>query len=156
MFGEMLGLWCVQVWHDQGQPETYAAGGAGPRARHLDGRCLARREGGAGIPAGLEVVLVEASPVLQDAQAEKLKDSGAAIRWKAHFDDTLGDRPLFLLANEFFDALPVRQYVKTERGWCERMVVAKDGALAFRAGAGGDARLRHSGRAARRASGRRL
>ena len=45
------------------------------------------------------------------------------IRWQAHFDDSLTDRPLFLLANEFFDALPIRQYVKTERGWCERMVV---------------------------------
>ena len=36
----------------------------------------------------------------------------------------LADRPLFLVANEFFDALPIRQYVKTERGWCERMVTA--------------------------------
>ena len=80
---------------------------------------------------GLEVVMVEASPALQKAQAEKLKDSGAEIRWVTHFDDSLADRPLFLLANEFFDAMPVRQYIKTERGWCERMVVMKDGVLDF-------------------------
>ena len=54
------------------------------------------------------------------------------IRWTAQFDDSLSDQPLFLLANEFFDALPIRQYVKTVRGWCERMVtVDANGALDF-------------------------
>jgi SAM-dependent MidA family methyltransferase len=47
------------------------------------------------------------------------------------FDGSLDDRPLFLVANEFFDALPLRQYVKTERGWCERMVTQQDGELHF-------------------------
>jgi SAM-dependent MidA family methyltransferase len=79
---------------------------------------------------GLEVMLVEASPVLQAIQKEKLKDSGAQINWMGRFDET-GSGPLFLLANEFFDALPIRQFVKTQRGWCERMVTVKDGALAF-------------------------
>ena len=54
------------------------------------------------------------------------------IEWRTHFDPSLNDRPLFLLANEFFDALPVNQYVKTERGWCERMVtVDASSALTF-------------------------
>ena len=44
---------------------------------------------------------------------------------------SLTDRPLFLVANEFFDALPVRQYVKTARGWCERMVTVLNGDLTF-------------------------
>ena len=73
---------------------------------------------------------MEASPALQSAGG-KTERQRRAIRWAAHFDDSLADRPLFLLANEFFDALPIRQYVKTERGWCERMVVAKDGELEF-------------------------
>jgi SAM-dependent MidA family methyltransferase len=77
----------------------------------------------------VELVLVEASPTLQTIQREKLRGSGARIRWATHFD--VRDSPLLLLANEFFDALPVRQYVKTARGWCERMVVLKDGALDF-------------------------
>jgi NADH dehydrogenase [ubiquinone] 1 alpha subcomplex assembly factor 7 len=41
------------------------------------------------------------------------------------------DLPLFLVANEFFDALPVRQFVKSERGWHERMVTAENGVLRF-------------------------
>jgi SAM-dependent MidA family methyltransferase len=80
---------------------------------------------------GLDIVLVEASPVLRVLQARKLADSPAAIRWTTHFDDSLADRPLLLLANEFFDALPIRQYVKTARGWCERMVVLREGRLDF-------------------------
>ncbi len=56
---------------------------------------------------------------------------GADVSWQAQFDDSLADRPLFLVANEFFDALPLRQYVKTERGWCERMVTVLNGDLAF-------------------------
>jgi len=79
----------------------------------------------------LEVVLVEASPVLTDIQRAKLANSGANVRWQTQFDDSLTDRPLLLVANEFFDALPVRQYVKTPRGWCERMVTAKNGELEF-------------------------
>ena len=105
---------------------------------------------------GLEVVLVEASPALQKAQAEKLKDSGAAIRWATHFDDSLADRPLFLLANEFFDAMPVRQYVKTERGWCERMVVTQRRRAGFRAGADTHAACGDSGQPRRRAGRRGL
>jgi len=66
---------------------------------------------------------------LREIQKARLEKSGARLRWTAHFD--VADVPLLLVANEFFDALPIRQYVKTARGWCERMVVVKDGALDF-------------------------
>ena len=73
----------------------------------------------------LEVVLVEASPALREMQADKLRGVGADVPGSRSSTTVLADRPLFLVANEFFDALPVRQYVKTERGWCERMVTAR-------------------------------
>jgi SAM-dependent MidA family methyltransferase len=76
-------------------------------------------------------VVIEASPALREMQADKLRNIGADVSWQPQFDDSLTDRPLFLVANEFFDALPVRQYVKTARGWCERMITAKDGELTF-------------------------
>jgi SAM-dependent MidA family methyltransferase len=78
-----------------------------------------------------EVLLVEASPVLEAMQRDKLKTSAADISWRTRFDESLADRPLFLLANEFFDCLPLRQFVKTARGWCERMVTVQGGSLAF-------------------------
>ena len=69
----------------------------------------------------LEVVLIEASPALRAVQQQMLAGCGVPVRWQAQFGHGLDERPLFLAANEFFDALPLRQYVKTGRGWCERM-----------------------------------
>ncbi len=136
MFGEMLGLWCVQVWHEQGQARRKRLVELGPGRGTLMADALRAAKVAPEFLSGLEVVLVEASPALQKVQAEKLKDfigkeGGVSVRWVTHFDDSLGDLPLLLVANEFFDALPIRQYVKTQRGWCERMVIAKDGVLDF-------------------------
>jgi SAM-dependent MidA family methyltransferase len=132
MFGELLGLWIAQCWHDQKRPDARLVE-LGPGRGTLMSDAL--RVIGQLMPEFLtkvEVVLVEASPTLTAIQKETLAASGAKIRWATQFDDTLGDLPLFLLANEFFDALPIRQFVKTERGWCERMVVLTgDGALDF-------------------------
>ena len=129
MFGEMLGLWCAQVWQDQGCPKNLRLVELGPGRGTLMADMLRALKLVADMK--VEVMLVEASPVLQGIQRRTLQDSGVTIAWKTHFDESLADRPLLLIANEFFDALPIRQYAKTERGWCERMVVEKDGALAF-------------------------
>src|SRR5471032_296939 len=131
MFGEMIGLWLVQAWADQGCPKNPRLVELGPGRGTLMADILRTAAVAPEFLADLEVVLVEASPALQQVQADKLRGLGADISWQAQFDDRLGDRPLFLIANEFFDALPVRQYVKTERGWCERMVTALDGELIF-------------------------
>ena len=129
MFGEMLGLWCGQAWVDQGCPKNTKLVELGPGRGTLMADAVRVLKRVPGFLAEVELVLVEASPTLRNMQREKLRDSGAQIRWTTHFD--VQDSPLLLLANEFFDALPIRQYVKTARGWCERMVVLKDGALDF-------------------------
>jgi SAM-dependent MidA family methyltransferase len=136
MFGEMVGLWLVQAWADQGAPKNPRLVELGPGRGTLMADILRVAQVAPEFMADLEVVLVEASPALQQMQGEKLRGLnngilGADISWQAQFDDSLADRPLFLVANEFFDALPLRQYVKTERGWCERMVTASNGELAF-------------------------
>ena len=144
MFGEMLGLWCAQVWHDQGKPEAPQLVELGPGRGTLMADALRAAEAWCRNSCdGLEVVLVEASPALREMQAETLQGLRRADSLDARsFDDALTDRPLFLLANEFFDALPIRQYVKTERGWCERMVVLEGRRAGFRAGAAVAARRR--------------
>ena len=129
MFGEMLGLWCGQVWVDQGCPKNTRLVELGPGRGTLMADALRALKRVPGFLDEVELVLVEASPTLRDIQHERLKDSGANIRWSTHFE--VQEAPLLLLANEFFDALPVRQYVKTARGWCERMVIVKDGTLDF-------------------------
>lgn len=131
VFGEMLGLWCVQVWHDQGRCATKRLVELGPGRGTLMADALRAARVAPEFLDGLEVVLVESSPALKDAQQERLREWGGMIRWTGQFDSSLGDRPLFLLANEFFDALPIRQYVKTVRGWRERMVTLAGGKLDF-------------------------
>lgn len=132
VFGEFLGLWCVQVWHDQGKPVRKRLVEVGPGRGTLMNDALRAMNVAPDFLEGLEVVLVEASPALTAVQKELLQNHRVEIRWVERFDSSLGDRPLFLLANEFFDALPIHQYVKTARGWCERMVtVDPKGALAF-------------------------
>ncbi|MDE1938118.1 MAG: SAM-dependent methyltransferase [Alphaproteobacteria bacterium] len=131
-FGELLGLWTVQAWHDQGRPDGARLVELGPGRGTLMADAL--RAIAAAAPdflAEAEVTLVEASPILESLQRDRLKTSAVDISWCKHFDSTLTDRPLFLLANEFFDCLPVRQFVKTAHGWHERMVTAENGALAF-------------------------
>lgn len=131
MFGEMVGLWLVQTWSDQGCPKNPRLVELGPGRGTLMADVLRTAKVAPEFLAELDVVLIEASPALQQVQADKLRGLGADISWTAQFDDSLGDRPLFLIANEFFDALPLRQYVKTARGWCERMVTVLNGELTF-------------------------
>jgi SAM-dependent MidA family methyltransferase len=132
MFGELLGLWLAQSWHEQGKPARPRLVELGPGRGTLMRDALRAMKLMPEFRDQLEVVLVEMSPALRHVQEATLKDCGVTLRWVESFGSIAADRPLFLVANEFFDALPIRQYVRTERGWCERMVTADtDGALAF-------------------------
>lgn len=132
MFGELIGLWLAQTWHDQGKPKRPLLIELGPGRGTLMADALRATKRMPEFRATLDVLLVEASPVLRNVQEETLRDCGVAVRWTANFEPPNDGRSLFLIANEFFDALPIRQYVKTERGWCERMVTLDErGALAF-------------------------
>jgi SAM-dependent MidA family methyltransferase len=114
MFGELIGLWLADLWDKAGRP----------RARYLElgpGRgTLAADALRAMRAAGLEppVDLVETSPTLRSAQAERLQGA----RWHDDLSTLPDDAPLLAVANEFFDALPVRQLVAAGRGWCVRLV----------------------------------
>ena len=130
MFGELIGLWIAQVWIDQGKPERPLLVELGPGRGTLMADALRALKLVPEFRAGLEVLLIEASPTLRKAQGETLRECGVRIRWEDSFEPA--GQPLYLVANEFFDALPVHQYVKTERGWCERMVTLDEkGALSF-------------------------
>jgi NADH dehydrogenase [ubiquinone] 1 alpha subcomplex assembly factor 7 len=129
MFGELVGLWCVQCWIDQEKPKHAQLVELGPGRGTLMADALRAAKIAPDFLKSIEVVFVEASPALRAMQQERLKDCGVAIAWKDRFEAP--NRPLYLVANEFFDALPVRQFVHTERGWCERMVIADKGGLAF-------------------------
>jgi NADH dehydrogenase [ubiquinone] 1 alpha subcomplex assembly factor 7 len=126
MYGELLGLCLAQGWLDQGSPAPFTLAELGPGRGTLMADVLRATRGVPGFHAAMQVVLVEASPRLRKVQAATL--AGYQITWA---DDTgsLPALPLFLLANEFFDALPIRQFRRVGQGWAETVVGLADGGL---------------------------
>ncbi|MGL4236751.1 class I SAM-dependent methyltransferase [Tabrizicola sp.] len=131
MFGELIGLALAQAWLDQGAPSPFTLAELGPGRGTLMADILRATKGVPGFHASAQVVLVEASPVLRHAQERTVgRGHDFGLRWIEAAHD-LPEQPLFLIANEFFDALPIHQYQFVNGLWHERLVGLKDGALAF-------------------------
>ncbi|MBI6629280.1 class I SAM-dependent methyltransferase [Pontibaca salina] len=128
MFGELIGLSLAQAWLDQGSPNPFTLAELGPGRGTLMADLLRATRAIPGFHDAAQISLVEASPVLRATQAENLPDH--APQW-LDSAASLPQAPLFLIANEFFDALPVRQFIRHEQGWAERRIIYVDGALAF-------------------------
>jgi SAM-dependent MidA family methyltransferase len=138
MFGELAAAWLVGEWRSAGSPagSTIAEIGPGRGTMMKDmARTILRLA--PELAAGARFALVETSPRLRDVQRATLAGTALAFEWHDAIA-TLRDGPLFIVGNELFDALPVRQFGKTSTGWRERMVGLSDGGeLAFVAGAAG-------------------
>lgn len=119
MFGELMGLSLAQAWIDQNQSGAFALAELGPGRGTLLADILRATAQVPGFRDAAEIHLVETSPTLRAEQASNL--APAQVTW--HDDvSTLPDMPLFVVANEFFDALPVRQFKRDDAGWCEVVV----------------------------------
>jgi len=116
MFGELIGLWLADMWINAGRPEPvhYVELGPGRGTLARDALRAARRY-------GLEptVHLVEGSAALRDVQRAAVPGA----QWHHDLSTIPAYGPVLIVANEFLDALPVRQLVKTPDGWRERMVM---------------------------------
>lgn len=128
MFGELLGLCLAQHWLDSGAPASFTLAEIGPGRGTLMADILRATRTVPGFHAGARVTLIEASPKLRARQRQTLGNH--PVTW---LDDVaqLAEAPLWLVANEFFDALPIRQFTRDPAGWRETMVTAEDGRLAF-------------------------
>lgn len=130
MFGETLGAWAADVWVKLGAPSRFSLVECGPGRGTLMADALRATRRVPGFHASLAVHLVETSPVLRAYQERALK--GFAVTWHDTLETLPANGPLVLLANEFLDALPVRQIVKTASGWAERaLILDAQGSLAF-------------------------
>jgi SAM-dependent MidA family methyltransferase len=128
MFGEMLGLWLAQAWMDRGSPSPFLLAELGPGRGTLMADILRASARVPGFAEAADLWLVETSPALRRKQWEAL--SAHQPNWADDIDG-LPDGPLFLIANEFFDALPIRQFVLRDGALHERMVGLTGDALAF-------------------------
>lgn len=118
MFGELIGAWLADLWDRAGRPRiAYVELGPGRGTLAVDAlRAMAT--------AGLEppVHFVETSPTLRKAQAARVPQA----TWHGEIGTLPNDLPLLVVANEFFDALPIRQLLRTGEGWHERVVACQD------------------------------
>lgn len=122
MFGELIGLWMADIWIRAGRQEGvhYVELGPGRGTLARDAlRAMQRYE--------LEPSMhfVESSAALRDIQLAAVPQA----QWHHDLSSLPADGPMLVVANEFFDALPVRQLVKTPQGWRERMVDFRDGSF---------------------------
>lgn len=125
MFGELVGAWLAERWLAIGRPAPVRLVELGPGRGTLMADAMRATRGVPGFHAALDLHLVEINEPLRALQAAAL--AAHRPRWHARLDDVPAG-PTLLVANEFFDALPVRQFERTEAGWRERMVgLADDG-----------------------------
>lgn len=131
VFGELIGLWCVDVWRKLGSPATCTLVELGPgRGTLMKDALRAARL----VPAFLNAVtvsMVEVSEALRRLQQDALREAPVAAHWLDRFEDLDVKGPLIVVANEFFDALPIRQWVRGESGWNERRVGLSGDTLTF-------------------------
>lgn len=138
LFGEMIGVFLVHAWQQHGSPEGAIIAEIGPgRGTMMSDMLRVVRRLAPDLYAGSTVHLVETSERLRDVQAATL----SAYQGKVHWHDSFDSLPagfLLVAANELFDAIPIRQFVRTAVGFRERMVgLDADEELTFAAGAAG-------------------
>ncbi|WP_439574559.1 class I SAM-dependent methyltransferase [Phreatobacter sp.] len=131
VFGELIGAFAAATWQAMGQPSPLRLVELGPGRGTLMADLLRAARSMPDFAGALDIHLVETSPRLREHQREALHATGASASW--HDDlETVPAGATILVANEFLDALPVRQLVMTERGWRERVVgLDAGGAFAF-------------------------
>lgn len=121
MFGELIGAWIADLWMQMGKPEKAMIVELGPGRGTLSADIMRILSTWPDCRAAMSLHLVENSMALREEQREALKDF-----IEPKFYDRFEDVPpgtVFVIANEFLDALPVRQYVRKNRKWHEKMVI---------------------------------
>ena len=128
MFGELIGLWCLDVWTKMGSPKEIVLLELGPGRGTLMLDMLRATAKVEAFHKALRIHLLESNEVLRAKQREKL--AGHTLTYLENLAD-LPALPVLCVANEFFDALPIRQFVKGEADWRERLVMWDENRFSF-------------------------
>ncbi len=121
MFGELVGLWAVATWEMMGGPRPFVLAELGPGRGTLMADIVRTAVIKPAFLRAADIHLVEISPRLREVQQATLAATGLAFHWHTRLDN-LPRAPAIIIANEFFDALPVRQFQWRDSRWSERVV----------------------------------
>lgn len=130
MFGELLGLWAAVVWQQMGAPGKIQLIELGPGRGTLMSDALRAARGVSGFIESVSVNMVETSPVLTALQEQALADAAVESHWYQAIEE-VPDGPSVIIGNEFLDALPIRQWVKSGDSWQERCIDYVEDQFAF-------------------------
>ena len=135
MFGELIGIWCVSMWRDMGEPAKFNLVEMGPGRGTLMADLLRASAIDAGFSKAAQVYLVEISSSLREQQAYVLSKFDVQVDWLDNIQEA-GLLPTIFIGNEFLDALPFRQYVKSGSRWGERVISVENDLLTYSIGPG--------------------
>jgi NADH dehydrogenase [ubiquinone] 1 alpha subcomplex assembly factor 7 len=124
VFGELIGAWMAAQWLRMGKPEA-ALVELGPGRGTLMADCLRATKHVPEFHDSVSVHLVEISPALKEKQWQALAGKHRDLNWHMSIEE-LPEKPLFAIANEFFDALPIRQFICDAGKYSERMIGLDD------------------------------
>ncbi|MEO0544044.1 MAG: class I SAM-dependent methyltransferase [Pseudomonadota bacterium] len=134
LFGEIIGAWLINTWRRLGRPTPFVLAEAGPGRGTLMKDILRAGTIDPAFADAAQPTLIEASPKLRAVQAATLADAAGRTVWLDSLDQ-LPDLPLIMVTNEFFDALPFRQFILHEGKWVERCVgLNEEGVLQWQLG----------------------
>jgi NADH dehydrogenase [ubiquinone] 1 alpha subcomplex assembly factor 7 len=132
VFGELIGAWCAVVWQQMGQPAPVRLIELGPGRGTLMADALRAASMAEAFRSAIDVRLIETSSALRSVQEEQLARSKIKPHWHQRLED-VDPGAAIIVANEFLDALPVRQFARLDGAWHERCVHVKgDGSLEIR------------------------
>jgi len=131
MFGELIGLWAAAAWRAMGSPAGVRLIELGPGRGTMMLDALRAAKVVPDFRAAIALHLIEVSATLEQLQRQALSGTDVPASWHRSIEE-VPEGPLIVLANEFFDALPVHQAVMCADGWHERVVgIGDDGELTF-------------------------
>ncbi len=126
LFGELVAIWLYSSWHAAGSPSPAILCEIGPgRGTMMNDIIRVLNAVDDRLCEKIQLVLVETSPHLQEVQKQNLADAAFPVEWEKEIP-ALDGVPLFIVGNELFDAIPVRQFMKSGNLWRERVVAIND------------------------------
>jgi len=122
LFGEIIGIWTIDVWQKMGSPADFQLVETGPgRGTMMADVLRTIQKLAPTMLKAAKVALIEVSRTLRETQKQALSNFDVNIEWHDQFSD-VGEQPIILLANEFLDALPIRQFLFQDDKWHERAI----------------------------------
>lgn len=132
LFGEIIGLWCIKEWQRIGSPSNVSLVELGPGRGLLMRDLLRTAKLVSRFYKALSIELVEINENFIVHQKSNLKNFNLPISWHTSIED-IPRKPSIIIANEFFDAMPIKQYIKVKELWYERIFIVQpvDGKIKY-------------------------